>query len=180
MNDHKNYLSMIRLFFIHFVERMPSNLFSENHRCQYGIISIASENVSASLLGTSFQNVGSLLHSETCWSPQNISFRYLRANSFIPSAHNNHIHILHTPFPIELKTDNRTGWFNGYALHSYSGGAEFESWPGHLLYRLRFLMVFFSPSGQGPDITSGHNRILLNPFQFIYHPLSLATDRLVK
>jgi hypothetical protein len=104
------------------------------------------------------------------------------------SVHNNPIHILHSPFPIKLKSDNRTGWQNICSPDLYSGGLDFESWLGHGLSGLRFFVVFVRPSGQVPDNTSIMSRPDPSKFfsnsSFIYHTtilcVSVATDGVVK
>jgi hypothetical protein len=40
------------------------------------------------------------------------------------------------------------GWNNRNAVQLYSWGAWLEHWPGHRLYWLRFLVIFFSPPKQ--------------------------------
>jgi hypothetical protein len=61
----------------------------------------------------------------------------------------------------------------GKALDSYSGGARFDSRPGHWLSWLTdWLDVFHS--GKFQDSTSGHSNILpvLPTLSFIYHPIN--------
>jgi hypothetical protein len=43
---------------------------------------------------------------------------------------------------------DRTGWSRGNALHMYSVGAGFQSWPGHRLSWLHFFATFLSLSRQ--------------------------------
>jgi hypothetical protein len=48
----------------------------------------------------------------------------------------------------------RTGLSRSNILDLYSGGAWFESWPGHRLSRLRGFMIFLSPPGRCGASTS--------------------------
>jgi hypothetical protein len=54
---------------------------------------------------------------------------------------------------------------------SCSGGTRLKYRPGDRLSRLKFFVVFLSPSSQipGDDFKLGHDRILPHPFQFIIY-----------
>jgi hypothetical protein len=71
-------------------------------------------------------------------------------------------------FPIRLLWC-REDWCSGNALALYSWDARFESYPGHWLLWLRFLVGFLSPIGKCRDNTSrlGHVSFCPNPFRFV-------------